>query len=239
MQEKINKIINDINNIVIDDNDDVVNFQKCYLSKKGILSELFLEFKELPNAEKKLIGKLLNELKNTAYSKIKGLKNIENKALGNQNIDLTLPANYNKIGAIHPLTKVQNQIISIFEKVGFLMSEGPEIEDDWYNFSALNMPKNHPARDMQDTFFIKLNPDILLRTHTSSIQIRYMEKNSPPITETPTRTTPTKPPSILNRFIEFAFPLTLTTPLCISLTLARWNSGELMTIRKGSFLLIL
>ena len=181
MQEKINKTLNDINNINIASNEDALNFQKLYLSKKGVLNALFLEFKNLPNSEKKEIGQLLNQLKNIAFNKTQNSEKKERSNRESVKLDLTMPASYDKAGSMHPLTKVQDRIINIFEKVGFSMSEGPEIEDDWHNFSALNMPKHHPARDMQDTFFIELNPDILLRTHTSSVQIRYMEKNTPPI----------------------------------------------------------
>ena len=181
MQEKLNKIINDVNNAIIQSNEDAMNFQKMYLSKKGILNNLFNEFKTLPNAEKKEVGKLLNQLKSITMDKAKNLQKSENTKKDQLKIDLTMPAIYDQVGSIHPLTKVQDQIISVFKKVGFGLSEGPEIEDDWHNFSALNMPKDHPARDMQDTFFIKINPDVLLRTHTSSVQIRYMEDNTPPI----------------------------------------------------------
>ncbi len=181
MQEKLNKTINDVNNTIIHSNEDAMNFQKLYLSKKGILNDLFNEFKTLPNSEKKEVGQLLNQLKSMAMGKLKNLQKSENTKKDQLKIDLTMPAIYDQVGSIHPLTKVQDQIISVFKKVGFGLSEGPEIEDDWHNFSALNMPKDHPARDMQDTFFIKINPDLLLRTHTSSVQIRYMEDNTPPI----------------------------------------------------------
>ena len=181
MQEKLNKTINDVKNTIIHSNEDAMNFQKLYLSKKGILNDLFNEFKTLPNSEKKEVGQLLNQLKSMAMGKLKNLQKSENTKKDQLKIDLTMPAIYDQVGSIHPLTKVQDQIISVFKKVGFGLSEGPEIEDDWHNFSALNMPKDHPARDMQDTFFIKINPDLLLRTHTSSVQIRYMEDNTPPI----------------------------------------------------------
>ncbi|MAQ31128.1 MAG: phenylalanine--tRNA ligase subunit alpha [Flavobacteriales bacterium] len=181
MQEKLNKTINDVNNTIIHSNEDAINFQKVYLSKKGILNDLFNEFKALPNSEKKEVGKLLNQLKVMALGKLKSLQKSENTKKEQSKIDLTMPAIYDQVGATHPLTKVQDQIISVFKKVGFGLSEGPEIEDDWHNFSALNMPKDHPARDMQDTFFIKIDPDVLLRTHTSSVQIRYMKENTPPI----------------------------------------------------------
>ena len=181
MQKKINKIINDIQKVSIITDEDMQNFQQTYLSKKGIINDVFNQFKQLPNTEKKALGRLLNELKQLATDKLKTkqtkIQTINNK----ESIDLTMPGSYEKIGSIHPLSQVQNKIVNIFQRVGFIMSEGPEIEDDWHNFSALNMPKHHPARDMQDTFFISIDPDTLLRTHTSPVQIRYMEKNKPPI----------------------------------------------------------
>jgi len=181
MQEKINKIINDIKNAPIATHEEAIHFQKTYLSKRGVINDILSQFKALPNTEKKELGKLLNTLKTLAIDKIKNSNNNTNLIARKEQIDLTMPARHDKIGTIHPLSKVQNQIVDIFTKVGFIMSEGPEIEDDWHNFSALNMPKHHPARDMQDTFFISINPDTLLRTHTSSVQIRYMEKTPPPI----------------------------------------------------------
>ena len=181
MKDKINKYINDINNIIISDNSELQNFQNIYLSKKGVISNLFIEFKNIPNTEKKEIGQLLNKLKIIATQKLNSFTVKKKKTTKSPALNFTMPSNYEKTGSTHPLTKVQNKIISIFEKVGFSIASGPEIEDDWHNFSALNMPKDHPARDMQDTFFISLQPEKLLRTHTSSVQIRYMEKNPPPI----------------------------------------------------------
>src|SRR5699024_3352843 len=135
--------------------------------------------------EKKEAGQLLNTLKNTAQEKFKELiQSLEQKSIGadGQNyIDLTLPPASANIGSLHPLTLVRNEMCRIFERIGFNISEGPEIEDDWHNFTALNFPENHPAREMQDTFFIEKNPDIALRTHTSSVQVRVMEKQKPPI----------------------------------------------------------
>ena len=181
MKDKINKYIDDINNILIFNIEDAENFQQKYLSKKGVLNQLFIEFKGLPTSKKKQVGKLLNQLKQIATSKAKSITIPKQKSKKKSSIDLTLPSNYDSMGAEHPLSKVKTKIINIFQRVGFIISEDREIEDDWHNFSALNMPKNHPARDMQDTFFISLNPDTILRTHTSSVQIRYMEENEPPI----------------------------------------------------------
>ena len=179
--EKIHKYIDDVNNIVISDIEDAEDFQQKYLTKKGVLNQLFIEFKELPVSKKKQVGKLLNHLKQITTSKLASTTKSKKKTQKKSSIDVTLPSNYDPIGAEHPLSKVKTKIINIFQKIGFVISEDREIEDDWHNFSALNMPEDHPARDMQDTFFISLNPDTILRTHTSSVQIRYMEQNEPPI----------------------------------------------------------
>lgn len=153
-----------------------------YLSKKGTVSVLFDEFKSVPPAEKKAVGMALNQLKNEAQQRIQDLKEqFDNAETSEGKVDLTLPGTSFPIGGRHPLSVVRNQIADIFARLGFSISEGPEIEDDWHVFSALNFPPEHPARDMQDTFFIHKNPDVLLRTHTSSVQVRVMEKQQPPI----------------------------------------------------------
>ncbi len=153
-----------------------------YLSKKGTVSVLFDEFKSVPPAEKKAVGMALNQLKDEAQQKIQDIKEqFENAETSEEKVDLTLPGTSFPIGGRHPLSLVRNQIADIFSRLGFTISEGPEIEDDWHVFSALNFPPEHPARDMQDTFFIHKNPDVLLRTHTSSVQVRVMEKQQPPI----------------------------------------------------------
>ena len=161
----------------------VEKFRIDYLGKKGILNDFFAAFKEVPNTEKKEFGKLVNELKNKAQEKVNQLKeNLEeSKENRGSGLDLTMSAESMRLGSRHPLSIVKNEIVEIFARLGFTISEGPEIEDDWHNFSALNLPEEHPARDMQDTFFIQTNPDVLLRTHTSSVQVRYMEKNPAPI----------------------------------------------------------
>ena len=158
-------------------------FRIKYLGSKGLLKELFAEFKNVPNEQKKEFGQVINLLKTTAEEKVKsiqeGLENQqESKGIYG---DLTRTGEPITIGSRHPISLVKNQIIDIFSTIGFNVSEGPEIEDDWHNFTALNLPEYHPARDMQDTFFIQTNPDVLLRTHTSSVQVRYMENNKPPI----------------------------------------------------------
>jgi len=158
-------------------------FRIKYLGKKGILNQYFAEFKQLPNDQKKEFGKTINELKELATEKVNSLKSTLESKGGEKLIygDLTRPGESIELGARHPISIVKNQIIDIFSRIGFNVSEGPEIEDDWHNFTALNLPEHHPARDMQDTFFIQTNPDLLLRTHTSSVQVRYMESNTPPI----------------------------------------------------------
>ncbi|MDT0538542.1 phenylalanine--tRNA ligase subunit alpha [Croceitalea sp. P059] len=163
--------------------DEIEAFRIKYLGKKGLLNEYFAEFKNVPNEQKKEFGQVINQLKSTAAEKVNSLKeNLENQSESSGQFgDLTRPGDPIEIGARHPISIVKNQIIDIFSRIGFNVSEGPEIEDDWHNFTALNLPEYHPARDMQDTFFIQTDPDILLRTHTSSVQVRYMENNQPPI----------------------------------------------------------
>jgi phenylalanyl-tRNA synthetase alpha chain len=158
-------------------------FRIEYLGKKGLLNQFFAAFKNVPNEQKKDFGLAVNTLKNAAEEKVTTLKAVLESQQTAKGIygDLSRPGEPIAIGARHPISIVKNQIIDIFSRIGFNVSEGPEIEDDWHNFTALNLPEYHPARDMQDTFFIQTNPDILLRTHTSSVQVRYMESNKPPI----------------------------------------------------------
>ncbi len=160
-------------------------FRIKVLGSKGQIKALFDDFKSVPNEQKKAFGKELNELKQLAQQKLELLKSaVGNTSFAAENKfgeDLSKPAIEKELGARHPLSLVRNEIIEIFKRVGFNVSEGPEIEDDWHNFSALNFPEEHPARDMQDTFFVEKNPDISLRTHTSSVQVRVMENAKPPI----------------------------------------------------------
>ena len=152
------------------------------MSKKGEISALFNDFRTVPNEQKKEIGQKLNELKNIATEKINALREaFASKDDISSDIDLTRSAVPYAEGSRHPLSLVKNEIIDIFSRLGFTIAEGPEVEDDWYVFSSLNFAADHPARDMQDTFFIQRNPDVLLRTHTSSVQSRVMEKTQPPI----------------------------------------------------------
>lgn len=158
-------------------------FRIKYLGSKGLLKELFTEFKNIPNDQKKDFGQVINTLKTVAEEKVRVIQEELESKQETKGIfgDLTRSAEPVIIGSRHPISIVKNQIIDIFANIGFNVSEGPEIEDDWHNFTALNLPEYHPARDMQDTFFIQTNPDVLLRTHTSSVQVRYMENNKPPI----------------------------------------------------------
>lgn len=169
--------------------DQLEEYRLKFLGKKGVLSDLFLQLKQASPEEKKELGLLVNDLKKKAEEKISIYKDSFRKKTKKQEIsDPTLPGYPMETGTYHPITLVRNSIIRIFSRIGFSVSDGPEIEDDWHNFSALNFPPEHPARDMQDTFFIDLNPDpvkyngpLALRTHTSSVQVRVMETNSPPI----------------------------------------------------------
>jgi phenylalanyl-tRNA synthetase alpha chain len=159
------------------------SFRLEYLGKKGLLNTFFAVFKSVAPEGKKAFGQVVNELKTKVQEKLDEqkavLKSNERKSAPKQ--DLTRPGFPIEVGSRHPISIVRNRIIDIFSTIGFTVSEGPEIEDDWHNFTALNLPDHHPARDMQDTFFIQTNPDILLRTHTSSVQVRFMEENRPPI----------------------------------------------------------
>ena len=156
-------------------------FRLLYLSKKGKVSLLFDQFKTVPSDQKKEFGQKLNILKTLAQEKLTNSQSSFSNTNDDLSIDFSLPSDLNILGSRHPLSIVRNKINDIFNRIGFTVSDGPEIEDDWHVFSALNFPADHPARDMQDTFFIEKNPDILLRTHTSSVQIRVMENQKPPI----------------------------------------------------------
>jgi len=182
MEDKIKKDIQEIQDFKSDSIAEIEEFRIKFLGKKGLLNSYFVEFKSLDSSEKKNAGRLLNELKNLAQDKVEALKASSSKSSENKKInDISRPGDPINIGSRHPISVVKNRIIDIFSNIGFTISEGPEIEDDWHNFTALNLPEHHPARDMQDTFFVQTNPDILLRTHTSSVQVRYMENNRPPI----------------------------------------------------------
>ena len=183
MIDKIKELIEEAEAFKAQSTEEIETFRIKYLGKKGLLNDFFAEFKNVANDQKKEFGQTINKLKKTAEDKVNALKDeLESKEeVKGIYGDLSRPGEPIQIGARHPISIVKNQIIDIFSRIGFNVSEGPEIEDDWHNFTALNLPEYHPARDMQDTFFIQTNPDILLRTHTSSVQVRYMENNKPPI----------------------------------------------------------
>lgn len=185
MKEKIENLLNQVKSFNPEGEEELEKFRIEYLGRKGIMNELFTGFKNIPAEGKKEIGLLLNQLKNSIQEKIDFYKNEfeGEKTFGKHSsvMDLTLDAAPVKLGSRHPVAIVKNEIIDIFSRVGFTISEGPEIVDDWHNFSALNFPPDHPAREMQDTFFIRKEPDILLRTHTSSVQVQVMQSEKPPI----------------------------------------------------------
>ncbi|SHG91968.1 phenylalanyl-tRNA synthetase, alpha subunit [Chryseolinea serpens] len=187
MEERIQTLLNEVNAYAAGDKAALEAFRLRYVSKKGAVSELFEELKQVPVEQKKTLGKVLNQLKQTAEARLQELtEQLESAPVSSAEIDLSLPPIPNQLGNLHPLSLTRYRIIEIFERLGFNVADGPEIEDDFHNFSALNFPENHPAREMQDTFFIEKKSagsqqDILLRTHTSNVQIRMMENQKPPI----------------------------------------------------------
>jgi len=182
MIEQIANNIKEIESFSSSSKDEIEKFRIKYLSKKGLINFYFSEFKNVDNSKKKEYGLTINKLKISAQNKFNELNSfLSSNSTTAQLNDITRPGNSIEIGSKHPITIVKNRIVDIFSSIGYNVSEGPEIEDDWHNFTALNLPEHHPARDMQDTFFIQTNPDLLLRTHTSSVQVRYMENNKPPI----------------------------------------------------------
>ena len=182
MLDKIKALLQEVENMKAANAEELEALRIKYLSKKGEISALMNDFRNVAADQKREVGKYLNELKETTQSKINELKeSFENVQTANDDIDLTRTAYPIELGTRHPLSLVKKEICDIFGRLGFSIAEGPEIEDDWHVFSALNFPPEHPARDMQDTFFIAKNPDVLLRTHTSSIQVRTMERQKPPI----------------------------------------------------------
>jgi phenylalanyl-tRNA synthetase alpha chain len=182
MLDKINELLEEIKGLTASSAEEAEQLRIKYLSKKGIIPQLFQEFKDVPNDQKKSVGQAINQLKAAAQETINNLKEqFEESQLTSGTTDLTLPGTFMPVGSRHPLSIIRKQIVDIFGRIGFTVAEGPEIEDDWHVFEALNFPPEHPARDMQDTFFITQDPDILLRTHTSSVQIRVMEQQKPPI----------------------------------------------------------
>ncbi|MEJ2594698.1 MAG: phenylalanine--tRNA ligase subunit alpha [bacterium] len=182
MKNRIAELAHEVEEFTATSMEELEAFRIRFLSKKGLIPGLFGDFKQVDPADRKEIGQQINRLKNDVQSKIIELKDAIQSSVASKGSshDLTLPA-VAPLGTRHPLSIVRNEIIDIFSRIGFSIAEGPEIEDDFHNFTALNFPPNHPARDMQDTFFVEKDPDILLRTHTSSVQIRTMESTSPPI----------------------------------------------------------
>ncbi|MAJ90402.1 MAG: phenylalanine--tRNA ligase subunit alpha [Flavobacteriales bacterium] len=181
MLKKVRLLLKEVESFNPCSKKELEDFRLRLLGKKGELNKLFADFKNVPNDNKKEFGVSINLLKKNAQKKVAKYKGSFKTDTNTENIDFSKDVALDNLGSKHPISIIKNQIIDIFSRIGFVISEGPEIEDDWHNFSALNLPKDHPARDMQDTFFIQQNPDTLLRTHTSSVQIRYMENNTPPI----------------------------------------------------------
>ncbi|SDF05675.1 phenylalanyl-tRNA synthetase, alpha subunit [Dyadobacter soli] len=187
--ERVKELVSEIEQATVGNKEQLEAFRLKYISKKGAVTELFDNLKNIPQEDRRAVGQELNTLKNLAQTRFQDFQTaIENSADSNPEmlIDLTLPVAPNLQGSLHPLTIVRRRIIEIFERMGFNVSYGPEIEKDWYNFSALNFADNHPAREMQDTFFIsksegEVKDDVLLRTHTSNVQVRLMERQKPPI----------------------------------------------------------
>lgn len=182
MKERIEEIRQAVATFSAKSQEEIEALRIQYLSKKGEITQLFNEFRNVPNDQKRELGQLINELRDNVQAKIDELKQeLEDKNADDNKIDLTRTAEPIALGTRHPLSIVKNQIVDIFSHIGFTVVEGPEVEDDWHVFGALNFPPEHPARDMQDTFFVEKNPDILLRTHTSSVQTHVMMTQKPPI----------------------------------------------------------
>ncbi len=182
MLTKIDELLNEVQKFHSQKKEEIEQFRIKFNGKKGILNDLFEQFKSVSNDQKKEYGQKINLLKQSISAKLEELtQSNSSQNVATEKEDLTRPGFPLELGSRHPINLVKNRITDIFKSIGFAVADGPEIEDDWHNFTALNLPEYHPARDMQDTFFIETNPDVLLRTHTSSVQIRYMEQNEPPI----------------------------------------------------------
>ena len=182
MIEKINDLLAEVGTLTANDEKELEALRIKYLSKKGVMNELMTAFRDVPGDQKRELGQKLNTLKNALQDKINGLRlALSTKDNNHDDLDLTRTPYPIKVGTRHPLSIVKSEIIDIFSRLGFSLADGPEIEDDWHVFSSMNFPEDHPARDMQDTFFVEQHPDIVLRTHTSSIQSRVMETSDPPI----------------------------------------------------------
>ena len=183
MLEQINNYKKEIEKLKINNTKELEYFRVRFISKKSVINDLFKKFKTVTQKEKGKIGSEINTLKTIAKNKLsEASRQLNNKINLNDNFeDLSLPPLSEDLGSLHPIRIIKNKIMNIFNEIGFSIEDGPEIEKDWYNFTALNFPENHPAREMQDTFFIERDPDVVLRTHTSNVQIRLMEQKKPPL----------------------------------------------------------
>ncbi len=183
MLEKIKQLKADVEAFVVSSEEDLTEYRRQFTNKKAVINQLFADFRELPGDQKRDVGKPLNELKRLAQARLEEFQQAleQQPHSAERPMDLTLPGDPGLPGARHPLSIVLNKIVSVFEQLGYTVAEGPEIEDDFHNFTALNFEDNHPARDMQDTFFVRRDPDFLLRTHTSSVQVRVMQASEPPL----------------------------------------------------------
>ena len=182
MIDKINELLAEVNELKAKNAEELEALRIKYLSKKGKITELMTDFRLVPAEKKKEVGMKINELKNNAMAKLAELKEqFETADDASDDLDLTRTSYPVQLGTRHPLTIVKNEIIDIFSRLGFTLADGPEVEDDWHVFSSMNFAEDHPARDMQDTFFVESHPDIILRTHTSSVQSRVMEVQQPPL----------------------------------------------------------
>ncbi len=183
MIEKVQAYLKEVDGFSSNSLEEIEAFRIKFLGKKGVLTALFADFKSVPNEEKKAFGQALNQLKQSAQEKVDALKAElgSDESSKSSGLDLSRPGYPLPLGSRHPVSLVRKEIVEIFSRIGFTVSTGPEIEDDWHNFTALNFPPEHPARDMQDTFFVESEDEMALRTHTSSVQVRVMENGKPPI----------------------------------------------------------
>lgn len=181
MIDKVNSFISEVEKATAKTGEELETFRLKFVGRNNVINDLFEEFKRVPKEQKRVLGPALNKLKNLAQEKLKVLATSVSGESADIAMDVTLPGVSHTEGSIHPISSTRSRIIEIFERQGFNVEEGPEIDDDWNNFTALNFPENHPAREMQDTYFIEKDPDVLLRTHTSNVQIRLMNKKKPPI----------------------------------------------------------
>ena len=181
MKDRIGQVMAEVAAAEFSGADEVEAFRVAYLGRKGKMKDLMAAFKEVPGDQKRELGPMLNALKQAVEDKVKAASTDGSSKVKASGLDATRPSGGVPIGTHHPLQVVRREIVDIFQNMGFAVAEGPEIEDDWHVFSGLNFPPEHPARDMQDTFFVERNPDVLLRTHTSSVQVREMEKREPPM----------------------------------------------------------